>query len=150
MGKGMGKKLSRATSTRYALMRSLTRALIINGKINTTFAKAKFAQKFVEKLVKKAKENSLSARRRILAETGNDREVTEGLFKSLKESMRKSGFTRIIALPNRKGDAAKMARLELIDWKQIQPKVKDIAKKKPPAGGKEEVKTGRKRIKSKK
>jgi large subunit ribosomal protein L17 len=119
-----GKKLSRGSSTRKALMRSLTRALIINGKIETTYAKAKFAQKFVEKLVSSAKEDSVSARRRVLAAIANDREILNALFKSIAKSNRSSGFTRIVPLKSRRGDLAKMARLELIDWVQILPETK--------------------------
>jgi large subunit ribosomal protein L17 len=69
----VGRKLSRDSSSRKALLRSLARALMSYGKIDTTFAKAKFAQKFVERLLSQAQDKSLSARRRILAELGNDR-----------------------------------------------------------------------------
>lgn len=139
----MGKKdqkLSRATSTRRALLRSLTRALVINGKIKTTFAKAKFAQKFVEKLAHQAQDTSVSARRRVLAEMGNDRRIVNSLFNIVKGSTRTSGLTRIVNLPNRKGDAAKMARLEMIDWKQIQPEVEDKKIKKETKQAREETK----------
>ncbi|HJX46065.1 MAG TPA: 50S ribosomal protein L17 [Patescibacteria group bacterium] len=126
----IGKKLSRASSTRRALFRALARALIINGKINTTLAKAKVAQKFVERLASDAKVNSVNARRKVFAQLANDRETMNSLFRIMTATTRTSGFTRIVPLTNRKGDSARMARLEFIDWVQEKKEVKKEEKKK--------------------
>ena len=126
----IGKKLSRASSTRRALFRALARALIINGKINTTLAKAKVAQKFVERLASDAKVNNFNARRKVFAQLANDRETMNSLFRIMTGTTRTSGFTRIVPLTNRKGDSARMARLEFIDWVQEKKEVKKEEKKK--------------------
>ncbi|OGM10579.1 50S ribosomal protein L17 [Candidatus Woesebacteria bacterium RBG_16_36_11] len=126
----IGKKLSRASSTRRALFRALARALVINGKINTTLAKAKVAQKFIEGLASDAKVNSVNARRKVYAQLANDRETMNSLFRVMKGTTRTSGFTRIVPLVSRKGDSARMARLEFIDWVQEKKEVKKEEKKK--------------------
>ena len=118
----MGKKLSRDSSSRRALLRLLVKALVKHGKIETTFAKAKFAQRFIEKLAAAAREDNLAVRRRILSQLANDRKTTEIIFKNITKSQRKSGFTKITRLPNRRGDSAEMARLELIEWTVEEPK----------------------------
>jgi len=71
-----GQKLSRSTTTRRALLRSLSVALVERGKIKTTVAKAKFVLPFTEKLLAKAKKGGLSARRQVMAELANDRRTT--------------------------------------------------------------------------
>lgn len=117
-----GRKLSRGKKGREALLRSLIRALIVNGKIITTKAKAKAIIGQVDKLVTMAKEGSIAARRRALAYLANDRETTDKLFGEIVPvfKARKSGYARIIPLPNRKGDAAKMARLEWVETVQVK------------------------------
>jgi len=126
----IGKKLSRASSTRRALFRALARALVIHGKIDTTLAKAKVAQKFVERLASDAKVNSFNARRKVFAQLANDRETMNSLFRVMTGTKRTSGFTRIVPLTNRKGDSARMARLEFVDWVQEKKEEKKDEKKK--------------------
>ncbi len=111
-----GKKLSRDFGARAALRRSLVRALVTNGVLITTLAKAKAVQPMVEKLMTKVKAGTLTARRLVLARLGNDRATTDKLFGEYKElaKSRQSGFTRIVKLTARKGDRAKMARLEFV------------------------------------
>ncbi len=112
-----GRKFSRGRKGRIALFRSLIRAMILNGKIVTTSAKAKAIKRDLDKYITRAKENTVAARRKILAEMGNNREAVDALFMKVAPSFveRKSGFSRIIALPKRKGDAAEIVRLE---WSQ--------------------------------
>lgn len=124
--KVFGRKLSRGQKARRALFRSLVRALVINGKIITTKAKAKAVQPMIDSQVAKAQTKELSKRREVLSELGNDREITDLIFNKISPAFagRKSGFTKIIPLPPRKGDMAEMVRIE---WsQQIEvPKVKD-------------------------
>lgn len=109
-----GRQFSRGRKGRIALLRSLVRAIVLNGKIITTKAKAKAIQKDIDKYIKKAKENTVAARRKVLAEMGNDKETVNAIFMKVSPSFmeRKSGFTKITLLPQRKGDASKMVRLE--------------------------------------
>jgi large subunit ribosomal protein L17 len=115
--KVFGRQLSRNRKSRTALLRSLIKALIVNGKITTTKAKAKFIQAQADKIVTLASKNNLSVRRSVLAFLGNDRKSTDFLFLKLVPVFkdRKSGFTRLILLPRRKGDNAEMATIEWID-----------------------------------
>src|SRR5260221_4996967 len=103
-----GTKLSRNTNTRRALFRSLIGAIVANGKIETTKAKAKAIQADIDKLMKYVAKNDLASRRLVLAKLGNDKVTTQKLFGELRNltEKRSSGFTRIINLPNRKGDNA--------------------------------------------
>ena len=124
------RKLSRASGSRKALFRALLRALVENGKIVTTKAKAKAVQKEVDRVMALLKKEAESDRRRLLAILGNDKKTLESLIAKYRETTkdRKSGFTRIIALPQRKGDMAKMATLELVD-KAAEVKREKKAKK---------------------
>ncbi len=124
-----GKQLSRSRKSHRALRRSLVRAIVSHGAIKTTITKAKVVQPEVEKMASLAKEGSLSARRRVYARLGNDRKTTDKLFGDIAKvfSDTKSGFTRIVRLPQRRGDNAQMARLEWV--KNINPEEKGIGKK---------------------
>jgi large subunit ribosomal protein L17 len=119
-----GRKFSRDRGSRKALFRSLIRAMVLNQKIVTTHAKAKAIQGDLDGLLRDVNENSIAAKRRVLASLGNDRVTTEILFRNFLpvSQTRQSGYTRIISLPPRKGDLAKMARLEWVDTITQQPK----------------------------
>ncbi len=112
--KVFGRKLSRSRPAREALFASLAQALVKNGKIETTRAKAKAVIPSVEKMVTLAKKGGIPARRKVLARLDGSRETADILFSSVAKvfSERKSGFTRIISLPRRHGDNAEMVRLE--------------------------------------
>lgn len=112
--KVFGRKLSRNTNTRKALMRSVVRALVANGTITTTRAKAKAVQTGLEKLVTTSKDSSVAARRRLYAALGNDRTTADRLYNITQKTFldTKGGYTRLINLPRRKGDFAEMMRLE--------------------------------------
>lgn len=124
-----GRQLSRERDSRRALFRSLVKSLVENGSINTTRAKAKAVQPFVDKLVNLGKKDTVDTRRKIYAKLGNDRKTADAIAAKVASGFkkRKSGFTRIINLPQRRGDLAKMVRLE---W------VKDIEEKKSKKGEK--------------
>lgn len=112
-----GRHLSRGRKGREALFRSLAKALIIHGKITTTKARAKAIQKDAEKIVTLAKEGSIAARRRVSAILGGDRKLVATVFGQIEKAFtnKTSGFTRIILLPKRRGDAAEMA---IIEWSE--------------------------------
>lgn len=117
-----GKKLSRDKASRKALLNNLANAILINGQLKTTVAKAKFAQSYVEKIVTLAKKNKLS-KNRVLASnlTGSaflrlTREIAPGF------TDRNGGYTRIIKLNARRGDASQMARLEFLQWEKSEKK----------------------------
>jgi len=109
------RKLNRASGNRKALFRSLSSALILNGRIATTIAKAKETSKNVAKLITLAKAGDLHARRQALA-TLVDETATRKLFDELgpKYKDRQGGFTRIYRVGPRRGDAAEMAIIELL------------------------------------
>lgn len=109
------KKLGRPTDQRIALLRSLVRSLIINGRIETTDARAKEARRYAESLVTLAKEGSLHSRRLAL-QLLNDKDVIKRLFDSVAPSFsdRPGGYTKITKLRIRRGDAAVISQLEFV------------------------------------
>ncbi|GBD90422.1 50S ribosomal protein L17 [bacterium BMS3Abin04] len=115
-----GKKLGRSTSHRIATLRSLATSLIKYKKIKTTVTKAKAARTFVEPLITKAKQNTVAARRHI-AKQIQDKTVLQELFNEVvpKIGERPGGYTRVVKLGNRVGDAAEMAILELVDYNDL-------------------------------
>ncbi len=112
--KNKGRKLGRKRKVKRALMRSLSLNLIRDEKIKTTEAKAKELRPFIEKLVTKAKTNSISARRLVASKIGPL--YLKKLFDKigLKYKNRNGGYTRIVKLSPRKGDASKMAVIEFV------------------------------------
>jgi large subunit ribosomal protein L17 len=109
-----GRKFSRKKDQRRALLKSLARALFLNGKIKTTEAKAKELSGFAEKCLSRAKKGDLPSRRILLKHFSKD--LTKKLVEEIgpKYKNRKGGYTRIIKLGSRKSDGAKMAIIELI------------------------------------
>jgi large subunit ribosomal protein L17 len=118
-----GRKLGRTASHRSALLNALTTSLLKHKRIKTTEAKAKEARTFVEKLITKAKKNDLHARRQVIALI-NDKDVVKELFSEIipKIGERPGGYTRVVKLGNRNGDAAAMAILELVDYNDVANK----------------------------
>jgi large subunit ribosomal protein L17 len=112
-----GRKLSQETSSRRALYRSLIRALVLTGGIKTTKAKARSIQPDVEKIMTLVRKGTVSSRRSVLAKLGNDREVSNRLYKDYSKitESRVSGFTKLIALPSRVSDRAEMAMLTWVE-----------------------------------
>lgn len=121
------KKLGRTASHRQATLNALATQLLKYKKIKTTSAKAKATKQFVEPLITKAKRNDLAAKRHI-ARFINDKEVFHELFTDIIEKIgdRQGGYTRVIKLGNRAGDAAEMSIIELVDYNEItSPKKKE-------------------------
>ncbi len=110
-----GRKLGRPTDHRLALYRNLTTDLLRYEKIMTTEAKAKEVRSMAEEMITKAKGGSLHARRQAMSEL-YDPQVVDKLFAILapRYQERQGGYTRIIHLGPRKGDAAPMVQLELV------------------------------------
>lgn len=108
---GHNRKFSRKAGPRRALMRSLARALILEGEIVTTEAKAKSLRPFVEKLVTHSKVDSVANRRLVLSRLGNDTEATARLFAELgpRFKERAGGYTRVVRVGIRQGDASVQA-----------------------------------------
>ena len=126
-----GRKLSRTHSHRAALMNALATSLLKHKRIKTTLAKAKEARKHVEALITKARKNNLHSRRHIMRFV-NDKEVVKELFSEVvpKVGDRPGGYTRVIKLGNRIGDAASMAILELVDYNDVITKKAEDHKEK--------------------
>lgn len=143
-----GKKLGRTKNQRTALFRGLASSLILHEKIVTTEAKAKAVKPMIEKLVTKAKVDSIHNRRQLLKELTSEnavRKLLEVVGPKFKE--RPGGYLRIIRIGNRAGDQAKMVSLMFVeDFSSIalaKPKVTSEAKKKL------ETKTVKKELKPK-
>lgn len=109
------KKLGRDRDGRRALLKSLICSLIRDEKIKTTETKAKQLRPFIERLVTKAKTDTVANRRFVLSRIGNAAQ-TKKLFVNVapkyKES--KGGYTRVIKLPIRLSDGSKMALIEFV------------------------------------
>lgn len=111
------KKLSRTKDHRKALLRNLSRSLILDGKVETTLAKAKFVKPYVEKLVTKAKKDKSIRNINLVNSKLDSTDASRKLFDEIvsKTSGRPGGYTRIIKLGFRAGDKAPMARLEWVE-----------------------------------
>ncbi|MBL1154976.1 MAG: 50S ribosomal protein L17 [Ignavibacteriota bacterium] len=135
-----GRKLGRTASHRAALLNSLATSLLKHKRIKTTEAKAKEARTFVEKLITKARKNDLHVRRQVMAVI-NDKEVVKELFAEIlpKIGERPGGFTRVVKLGNRMGDAAPMAILELVDYNDVANKKAEEQKEKRELKAKEKA-----------
>ena len=109
-------KLSRSASHRKALFMNLSREVFNHERIKTTEAKAKAVAPEVEKLITLAKRGDLHARRQALSALGQDKFVVYKLFEEIapRYAERNGGYTRILKLGARQGDAAEMARIELV------------------------------------
>ncbi len=109
------RKFGREKNQRHALMRSLARNLIRDNKIKTTLSKAKELRPYVEKLVTKARTDSVASRRLINSRISGVSE-TKKLFVEIgpKYADRKGGYIRIVKLPNRDLDGSPMALIEFV------------------------------------
>lgn len=111
------RKLGRRTAEREALLRGLAASLVKSESITTTEAKAKELRPFIEKLITRAKDASVADRRVVISRLGTtDTDVAKKLVDTIapKYKDRSGGYTRITKLPQRKGDAAKMAVIEFV------------------------------------
>jgi len=111
-----GRKLGRTTGPRKALYASLIVAVLRYERIKTTEARAKEVRGMVEHMITLAKEGSLASRRRIISELPNEPLVIDKLMNEIAHRYgdRSSGFTRVVKLGPRAGDAAPIVQLELV------------------------------------
>ncbi len=109
--------LGRKAAHRKETMSSLATALILNKRINTTVAKAKALRVYVEPLITRSKDDSTHSRRTVFSYLKNKNAVSE-LFREVSQKIadRPGGYTRILKTGFRKGDAAEMCFIELVDY----------------------------------
>ncbi|MGI6588239.1 MAG: 50S ribosomal protein L17 [Peptococcia bacterium] len=109
------RKLSRNMEQRRALLRGMTTELLKNGRIETTEARAKEVRSIVEKMITLGKQGDLKARRQATAYL-LDEDVVKELFDNLngKYADRQGGYTRVIKVGTRRGDAASIVIVELV------------------------------------
>jgi large subunit ribosomal protein L17 len=120
--------LGRKKAHRVALMSNLTCQLIQYKRINTTLAKAKALRVYAEPLINRSKVDNMNNRRVVFSKL-QDKEAIKELFGVISDKIadRPGGYTRIIKLPFRAGDAANMAMIELVDFNELY--TKDSAEK---------------------
>ena len=125
--------LGRTASHRNAMLANMATSLIMSDhkRITTTLAKAKALKKFVEPLITRAKNDTTTSRRVVFRYLQNKYAVKE-LFGAVAEKVgnRPGGYTRIIKLGTRQGDAAEIAFIELVDFDENMAKTSKAAAKK--------------------
>lgn len=123
--------LGRTTAHRKAMLKNMACSLIEHKRITTTVAKAKELRQFVEPIINKSKEDTMSNRRLVFAYLSNKYAVKE-LFGNVRSKIidRNGGYTRILKIGNRLGDNAEMAIIELVDYNELAPGKVSAAKKK--------------------
>jgi large subunit ribosomal protein L17 len=124
------RKLGRTSAHRKSMLRNLTTDVIVNGKIVTTETRAKEVRRFVERMITLGKKGDLASRRRAAAflmdvvadvKEDDDKVVVQTALQKLFDDVaprykeRNGGYTRILKMEQRRGDAAKMVVLELVD-----------------------------------
>ena len=109
------RKLGRTSDQRKAMLRQLTTDLLEHGKLETTFCRAKEVQPVVEKMITLAKKGGLANYRRALSYITKE-DVAHKLLNEIgaKYADRNGGYTRVIRIGVRRGDAAEMAIIELV------------------------------------
>lgn len=124
--------LGRQSGHRKALLANMACSLILNKRITTTVAKAKALQSYVEPLITKSKEDTTHSRRIVFSYLKNKEAVTE-LFRTIapKVADRPGGYTHVLHVGFRPGDAAEMALIELVDFNEaaLASTTKKAAKK---------------------
>jgi large subunit ribosomal protein L17 len=142
-----GRKFSRTKNERRRLFAGLVRDLLIRDRITTTVAKAKAVQPIIEKLITKAKKGTDAHKRQVVAVL-TDRPLTEALFEQAKTrfSSRTSGFTRIIKVGRRLGDATNTAMLSFVDEKIVTEVIKPKKAEAEPATKETPVKAQKKTV----
>ena len=111
-----GRKLGRKRGPRLALYKNLTDSVLRYERVQTTEAKAKEIRGRVERMITLAKRGDLAARRQVISEMPDEPLVIDKLFDEIapKYADRQSGYTRIVRIGQRKGDAAEIVQLELV------------------------------------
>jgi len=111
--------LGRKSAHRKSMMANLASSLILHKRITTTTAKARALRSYVEPLITKSKEDSTNSRRIVFRQLENKEAVSE-LFREVapKIAERQGGYTRIMKLGTRPGDAAEVCIIELVDFNE--------------------------------
>ena len=107
-------KFGRETNQRRALLKSLARSLVLEGRIQTTEARAKEIRPLVEKLVTRGKTDTLSNRRILVSSLGDETTVAKLIKTAEGYKERPGGYLRIVKMGPRKGDASPMALIEFV------------------------------------
>ncbi len=145
-----GRQLNRSASHRKALLENLAQELFQHKRIRTTLAKAKELRPYAEKLVTIAKKNHLAARRHVLRFLTR-KSVVKSLFEEIAPSYadRNGGYTRIIKLDNRVGDAAPLAIIELVGFESVVIAAAEAKSSKKKEAAQEKTKPKSQRAKAK-
>jgi len=117
MHRKKGRKLGRTSSHKEALLANLATALFRHGRIKTTLPKSKELRGLVDRLITKAKEDSVHARR-MVARVIRDKEILRKLFQEIAPEFRDrpGGYTQILQLGTRLNDGAKMSFIQLVGY----------------------------------
>ena len=109
------RKLGKPTDQRMAMLRAMVTYLLENGQIKTTYTRAKEVAPLAEKMITLAKKNNLASYRQALAFITKE-DVAKKLFDEIgpKYATRDGGYTRVLKMGPRRGDAAEMAVIELV------------------------------------
>ena len=123
-----GRKLGRNSAHRHAMFRNMVTSLILKGRVTTTEAKAKELRRYADRMITLGKRQTLAARRRASRFVRTDAAVAR-LFADVAPlfAQRAGGYTRIIKVANRRGDAAPLAVVELTE--QLVVKAEEPAEK---------------------
>ena len=116
------RKLGRPTAHRKAMLRGMVTLLLENGQVETTLARAKEVRSIAEKMITLGKKNTLASRRAALAYITKESVVTK-LFSEIapKYAERNGGYSQVFKIGPRRGDAAEMAVVKLIDSETTAP-----------------------------
>lgn len=128
--------LSRTASHRGAMLANMSISLIMHKRITTTLAKAKALKKYVEPLITRSKNDTTTSRRVVFRYLQNKEAIKE-LFGNVaaKVANRPGGYTRVIKIGSRQGDAADLAFIELVDFDDNMAKTSKAGAKKTRRGG---------------
>lgn len=109
------RKLGRASDHRKAMLRAMVTFLLESGKIETTVTRAKEVRSMTEKMITLGKENTLHSKRQVLSYVTKE-DVVKKLFDEIAPKYKdvNGGYTRIVKIGPRRGDAAEMAIIELV------------------------------------
>lgn len=132
--------LGRKSAHRKAMLSNMAGSLIIHKRINTTVAKAKALQRYVEPILTKAKDDTTNSRRVVFSYL-KDKHAVASLFGEVSRKIgdRPGGYTRIIKTGFRAGDGADMAIIELVDFNEIYSNAKTAKKSRRSRRGKKSV-----------
>ena len=122
--------LGRTASHRNAMLANMACSLIMHKRITTTLAKAKALKKYVEPLITRSKDDTTNSRR-VVFRYLKDKVAVSELYKTVapKVGDRPGGYTRVIKLGTRQGDAAQIAFIELVDFDENMAKTEKTAKR---------------------